>query len=722
MTAKCLLHDYPAGCFIPTIYEKKREVGGIWPISRYDHANHVSPDMRTNISKHMISFSDLAWNSVSLDDDEEQSDQEAPTFPAAHQVGKYLQTYCDKYLSPDHLKLNREVLHVACTDDPRPQYRVTSQAATGFEGSTVDLFDHVVLANGFFATPRLPIIPGLDLFKGPVIHTTHLRDIDGLLMKMGDHKKIVVVGASMSGGEMAAKLALHLSTLRHGAGRSSKSAVDFVIHNIASRPFWVVPPFVPADSVTNGVANPRPHFQPLDFVLADRDRRPTDQLDFLPSSNVSSPAAQKTNAFFQSLLGPDQADAQANSLGVPSSHFDKPPWVTISSQYVGFVHSGEIEPMVGRAVEMGDATVRVRQRADDQMVDIDDVGMLVLATGFAPHTALSCLSLEMRHALDHDPEDDYSPVRLFNFSTMNPAIPSLGFVGFYRGPYFGVLEQQARFLGALWSGSLSELPNQPPGVIENPEYRGQFPMGDYGGAMETLSNILDIERIALPSKHPPPRSIAIPALFMSKARRSNAEAIDEQNRTCEAVARSLDQASYFMGPAIFYAWQGRWSISREIHSAISSYPSGTFIGTAHMYPRHSTADQYAAEFLYTEEGELTTRTGQKFSGSRQYVYRLSHAEPQTITTWFVKADGHGRNVDYLFHTVHVIEEQEKKKPHALEVTGWRAQGTHHLCEADHYDTDYWFQFDGVAIQQWMVMYTVQGPSKDYWTYTTYRRG
>jgi hypothetical protein len=31
--------------------------------------------------------------------------------------------------------------------------------------------------------------------------------------------------------------------------------------------------------------------------------------------------------------------------------------------------------------------------------------------------------------------------------------PTLGFVGFYRSPYWGVMEMQARFLGKYWEGN-----------------------------------------------------------------------------------------------------------------------------------------------------------------------------------------------------------------------------------------------------------------------------
>lgn len=115
MTAKTLLHNYPKGTFEPIIFEKKCVIGGLWPI-RYqgdDPENHndtsttrkagfISPQMRTNLSRFTVSFSDLSWESVIGDD--------VPMFPRASQVGEYLETYMQYYIPPEALKLGCKVV------------------------------------------------------------------------------------------------------------------------------------------------------------------------------------------------------------------------------------------------------------------------------------------------------------------------------------------------------------------------------------------------------------------------------------------------------------------------------------------------------------------------------------------------------------------------------------------------------------------------------------
>jgi hypothetical protein len=60
--------------------------------------------MRTNLSRFTVSFSDLAWESV-------LGTADAPMFPQAWQVGRYLETYAERYLPDEVVRLGCEVVH-----------------------------------------------------------------------------------------------------------------------------------------------------------------------------------------------------------------------------------------------------------------------------------------------------------------------------------------------------------------------------------------------------------------------------------------------------------------------------------------------------------------------------------------------------------------------------------------------------------------------------------
>jgi replicative DNA helicase len=713
-----LIHDHAPGTFKPVIFEKLSHVGGIWPVRTDEQTNIVPPDMPTNASKHIVTFSDLAWDSIKVDN-KKNPGEDIATFPKAHVVGKYLEAYADRYISSELVKFGREVVNISRTSENDTKWKVVSRAISNSQEPTSEDFDHVIVASGFFAAPDIPELPGLETFKGPIIHSSHLRDVENLLSSVKSRSKIVVIGGSMSGGEAAAALAFHISSLRQSAAKHNIETKDFCVYHVTPRPFWSVPPYCPLDPMVKGSLNPCPSFLPLDLIFGELSRRPGDQIRFAPSTTFAGEPAKFFNGALQSLVGGDQSRLGDGALVVPPSSFEKPPWLIISTTHAEFVRSGDIKVVIGRASGINQHNLRINRSIGDTL-ELDNVGMVVMATGFTPHPALSFLSPKVREELEYNVDDVYAPLKLHNLGTMHPSVPSLGFVGFYRGPYFGVLEQQSRFLGALWSDTLSKVPEELPASVADIEQRGQFPMGDYVGLMESFSAILGTDRAALSPEYSPRDGPAIPARYHGGTTTMNEFSTSQRRKACQSVIRTLGQPLLFLGPAVFRALQGRWKLTRQIKSALQTYPSGTFTGEANMYPRAPTADDYAAEFLYTEKGELVTQHGLRMTGSRSYVYRLSEFEPQTISAWFVKPESGSKEVDYMFHEI-VFENKPSEKQDAEWGSGWRARGSHHLCVEDHYDTRYWFRFHAIEIPQWGIAYTVKGPNKDYWTKATYER-
>ena len=84
--------------------------------------------------------------------------------------------------------------------------------------------------------------------------------------------------------------------------------------------------------------------------------------------------------------------------------------------------------------------------------------------------------------------------------------------------------------------------------------------------------------------------------------------------------------------------QGSWKIERKLKSVRKEYPTGIFTGTASFHPRASTDSTYDFEYLYTENGQLTTDQGFSLTAHRCYVYRYVE-ETDMISVWFVKQDG-----------------------------------------------------------------------------------
>ncbi|MCJ1245216.1 hypothetical protein MMC30_002417 [Trapelia coarctata] len=168
----------------------------------------------------------------------------------------------------------------------------------------------------------------------------------------------------------------------------------------------------------------------------------------------------------------------------------------------------------------------------------------------------------------------------------------------------------------------------------------------------------------------------------------------------------------------FDSMQGHWGIHRVLRSAIPTYPSGTFNGTASVTRRGPTDDQYGAEYLYVEEGDFTTKQGVSIKGSRSYVYRFQDAT-DSITAWFVKTDNSGE-VDYLFHRVEFDKTlMQLAEDGAVQVQYIITAKGHHLCVADTYNAEYNFQYHDSRLKSWGVKYEVKGPKKVYVADATY---
>jgi hypothetical protein len=481
--------------------------------------------------------------------------------------------------------------------------------------------------------------------------------------------------------------------------------------------------------------NPAPTFLPLDLVMYNLEKRPPGPIKN-NSGHVTHERAIFTNQYLESIVGTDQSDLVNQTSGehkgaliMRGEILQEAPWLAISDNYAEFVRSGQIIPSTGRVTSFnGDnhspsSSVTVSSVGKEQI--IEDIAAVVLATGFEATNSLSFLPDDILHTLSYDPNCSPLPLVLDMHSTVHHDILDLGFVGFYRGPFWGVMEMQARYLGALWTGDekatqalhshASSIPALRKCYYEKPEELAQFPMGDYTYLMESFRSILSIDIQGSPRQGP-----VLPARYISFSAPPSAHT--ESLSTLSTIDRIFTDSSKdrkFIARAIFRSLQGTWSLQRSLISSIAIYPSGTFSGQAHFYPRGPTAPEHGTadgEYLYFEEGDFETSTGLKFRANRRYCYRYNE-ESDKLSVWFVKTDDQ-KNVDYLFHELEFLD--PGKDAGGKGKSGWRARA-HHLCIDDTYDVRYEFCFRGVGIEEWRLGYGVRGPQKDYKIESVYRR-
>ncbi|KAK6347867.1 hypothetical protein TWF718_005687 [Orbilia javanica] len=737
--AKTLLHDAPAGTkYNVTIFDSQPRVGGLWPVEKTDEAGLVHPAMIANQSRHTMRFSDFAWS------------DDAPQIPRAFQVGGYLESYRQRYCQEATLRLACRVEKADLVSDSsnKPGYTWHVRTQSKENGAEEHTFDYLVIASGYFGEPAFPANFEHTKYEIPVVHSSKYRDLEQLL---GDPKgksgKILVVGGQFSGVEIAGTIATHVSDAINAPGPRRNDFIDqnsqkskFSVHHLVQRPTWILP-LVTASTP----ADPAPCFLPMDLNSQNLSNRPPGPL-VNTQGHISVDTAKLVNSYFHNLLKTDQSEFSPQ-LTVQQSDYDNQPFLGISDTYIDHVRSSAISISKGKLESISGNIANLAQSKEQ----IDDIAAVVLATGFKASASLSFLPDEIQQKLSVAPNDLNNTVALAFHSTHHPDVPNLGFVGFYRSPYWGAIEMQARLVTALFSygGPLSPtLPAKLAESLKNDNSiervlslrsdprASQFPMGDYAWLSQEFGSALEIERVPSLGKMPilPPKNLEMniltaaryPGQILDEARRRENE--KNLSRTEEVVTAGITQGR-FVARAVFRSLLGEWKLDRELVSKRTEQPTGRFTGTATFSLRngtpHGREEEFAKieqeggdhgfEYLYVENGEFVDQAkGLKFNATRRYIWRYNEKKDK-LSVWFVKTD-EDRTADYLFHEIDFISPNEGGK----EEDGWKAIGSH-LCIEDMYNVQYMFSFNSVNLREWKLGYSVNGPKKDYRIDGVYRR-
>ncbi|KAM0563448.1 hypothetical protein ACHAPJ_001169 [Fusarium lateritium] len=723
VAAKTLLHNTAPGEFKVTIYDAQKDVGGLWPTSKTDNRRQVHPFMWSNQSRHTMQFSELAW------------DDADPQLPQGWMVGKYLKRYFERFLTnnPDfELKLGTRVEGAERPQGSSHGWTVNVKSDSGTESKD---FDYLLVASGFFGKPIIPESLTKET-STPIVHSSHYRDVESLLGKgRSGGGKILIVGGQMSGVEIAGTIGSHISSEVNSPNPSKITDADkYSVHHVIQRPIWVFPLYTSPKP-----ANAAAPFLPLDFASYNLNNRPRPLTN--TQGHIPEETAKVVHGIFKGVVGSDQSEFSP-LLKVDDSNDSKQPYLAVSEWYTDFVRSGLITLSKGKVEGLEGSTAILSDGSR-----IGDVAAVVVSTGFDASPCIKFLPEDVLKALHFSPKNIDQPVALAFHGTHHPEVPDLGFVGFYRSPYWGVMQMQARFVAALWSDNVSpgrssqifkdklrdDVSIQRTLDLRNDPRVSQFPMGDYPYLVNEIAEALQIE-IREPLTPPVPNlpHNNLPLDMLTPARYTNP---NDDQESKDAATKSLEQTrkdatdglttSRFVAHAVFRSLLGTWKLERDLVSKLPSHPSGHFSGTAQFLLREKTndglrcagnpgedsgdEDELGMEYLYIEEGEFKTEQGFGFRATRRYVWRYNELK-DVLSVWFAKPEDLKR-ADYLFHEIEFTKPTEK---------GWAAKAGH-LCIDDYYDVKYNFAFQAVNLKEWGIEYTVKGPKKDYTISGTYTR-
>ncbi|XP_017259364.1 flavin-containing monooxygenase FMO GS-OX-like 2 [Kryptolebias marmoratus] len=186
----------------PVVFELGDSVGGTW---RYDERVGTLPDgrpvlssmyrdLRTNLPKEVMMFPDFPF------------DPQLSSFLPHQEVQAYLERYCENFQLRPHIRFStvvgnvRPVVTATEGEERKVTWEVTSSDLSGRQKT--ESFDSVLVCSGHYSDPHLPHVPGIENFKGKVLHSHSYRFAEPF-----SGQTVVVLGAKSSGLDISIELA-----------------------------------------------------------------------------------------------------------------------------------------------------------------------------------------------------------------------------------------------------------------------------------------------------------------------------------------------------------------------------------------------------------------------------------------------------------------------------------------------------------------------------------
>ncbi|XP_052817708.1 flavin-containing monooxygenase 5-like [Mya arenaria] len=198
----------------PVCFERSSYMGGLWHYTSEVEEGQACVMKSTviNTSKEMMCYSDFPIPA------------EFSIYMHNTQVDRYLNMYADEFGMKKYIQFNREVVSVKPSTSGKGKWDVVSKAK-GSSNSDTQTYDALLVCTGHHANKNIPDFPGLDKFKGDVVHTHDFKDHHGY-----EDKRVLVIGIGNSGGDVTTELSrisskVYLST-RSGAWIFNRVAED----------------------------------------------------------------------------------------------------------------------------------------------------------------------------------------------------------------------------------------------------------------------------------------------------------------------------------------------------------------------------------------------------------------------------------------------------------------------------------------------------------------
>jgi hypothetical protein len=618
-----------------TIYEKGQQIGGLWASNSL-----INPEMRTNSSMFTASFSDLSWESIDIDK------WPAPVYPKAWMVERYLQEYARRFIldgqedSNQRLVLGTRVKSAARVMGKWRIVTVTSDANEEVE--KVEKFDYLVLATGYLSDPK-PLdceIEDIIRFTSsvPIMHSTQYRQLNQLGLSncnqrgMDQPWRVLVVGGSHSGSDMASLVAWQASNERWAPGKSGTAPPVEVIH-ITPHQLFAVPAF------SRDYDNPCA-FQPFEYKIFDRASRGTDPISH--TFDLAYPEDSKNKRMMIKMFidgGLEDFDINANEL---------PPYCVISETYNHLVKNKVIKPVVGQlkrlrqgdVAEKGSITATVTLLNGEE-VNLDAISAVINATGFNSRRSLTFMAEDVRNQLSFEPLNSRLPMVLDDtYLCQRSNMPDLAVLGFNSVISWGIVEMQSRAIAMKWAAEVASAPSAAEketckAVVDHiyaireamrVGRRSSVPQvafSDYMGLMEQAGRELGLERVDL--------DFSETEGFVCAARWVDSpigkvEAMKTMARL-QDIQRQARDGTLFLARSVFHGLAGKWVSDNKYSDGVQ------YTSEVEIHPRYPTHANYHFEYVAIERF-TTISTYSKQTEEKCTILRYTEHSDE-ISAWEV---------------------------------------------------------------------------------------
>jgi cation diffusion facilitator CzcD-associated flavoprotein CzcO len=385
------------------VFDRTPDVGGVWSASRR------YPGVTTQSPRDTYALSDFPMP------------KSYPEWPTGEQVQQYLADYAEHFGVDRMLRLNTEVVSAV----PDPDGWTLTVRGTGGGAERTERFDHLVVANGVFSEPNMPVYDGEDDFRaagGDLRAASEFGDVEA-----ARDRHVVVVGYGKTACDIA----------QEASGVAASTAV------IARQLLWKVPRRV------GGVLN-------FKHLLLTRMGEALFRWQHLrgPERFLHGPGNGLRRRMLGSVGSLTNRQYKLEDLGlVPNGTMED-----IVKNAIGLVTDGFFERVAeGRITVHRDRTVkRLLEKDGAPHVELSDgtvlrADLVVCATGY--RQSLSFLDEELVARL----RDERGNFQLYR--QVQPVdVPRLSFAG-YNSSFFSPLnaEMAAGWIAAVLAGRV-ELP------------------------------------------------------------------------------------------------------------------------------------------------------------------------------------------------------------------------------------------------------------------------